>query len=221
MSKCVVLLSGGLDSTVNFLVARQQREVVAAVTYDYGQKAALQEIRSARRLCDKYSVRHIVVTLPFFKEFTSTSLVSTNMNVPEKSDINLSSMDQSSETAAKVWVPNRNGIFLNIAAGYAEGLGADYVVPGFNLEEASTFPDNSQAFQDALNMSFTFSTRNKVSVWCFTQNMMKSEILRLGLQNGLEIGDLWPCYHGQEKLCMNCESCLRFARALEENGLTL
>lgn len=221
MAKCIVLLSGGLDSTVNFLLAQKTHDVAAAITFDYGQKARAREIESARKLSDKYQVRHVVVDLSFFKHFTSTSLVSTEMTVPGKRDIDLNSSSSSVESAAKVWVPNRNGIFLNIAAGYAEGLGARYVVPGFNLEEASTFPDNSQAFQDALKTSFSFSTRNNVEVLCFTQEMMKTEILAVGLENGLELADIWPCYQGQDKWCMDCESCLRLQRAAQENNVAL
>lgn len=221
MSKCVVLLSSGLDSTVNFLLALKEHEVVAAITYDYGQKAAQQELSHSRALCEKHSVPHILVQLPFFKEFTSTSLISSQMTVPGKKDIQLSSAAHNIASAAKVWVPNRNGIFLNIAAGYAEGLGAQFIVPGFNLEEASTFPDNSQAFQDALKVAFSFSTQNNVEVLCFTQNMMKTEILALGLKNNLSLNDLWPCYHGESHWCMDCESCLRFSRAAQENGISL
>ncbi len=221
MDKCVVLLSGGLDSTVNFLLARQKYKIAAAITFDYGQKARAREVESARYLCEKYGVRHIVVDLTFFRDFTSTSLVSSTMTVPTRNDIDLNSITSSSTTAAKVWVPNRNGIFLNIAAGYAEGLDAHFVVPGFNLEEASTFPDNSQEFQDALKHSFSFSTQNKVEVLCFTQNMMKTEILSVGLKNELYLSDIWPCYHGREQWCMDCESCLRLQRAAEENGVSL
>lgn len=221
MAKCVVLLSSGLDSTVNFLMAREQHEVVAAITFNYSQKAAEQEIAHARGLCDKFRVRHILVHLPFFKDFTSTSLVSGQMNVPGKIDINLESESHNNASRDKVWVPNRNGIFLNIAAGYAEGLHAKYVVPGFNLEEASTFPDNSQAYQDSLNTSFQFSTQNGVEILCFTQNMMKTEIMALGLKHNLSLDDLWPCYHGNTSWCMDCESCLRFQRAALENGITL
>lgn len=221
MAKCVVLLSGGLDSSVNFLLTRREHEVAAAITFDYGQKAGLREFERARALCDKYNVRHIRVDLSFFKDFTYTSLVASEMAIPGRTDIDLNSIIKSTDSASKVWVPNRNGIFLNIAAGYAEGLGAKFVVPGFNLEEASTFPDNSQDFQDALKQTFSFSTRNNVEVLCFTQNMMKTEILAVGLKNGLSLKDIWPCYHGNAEWCMDCESCMRMARAAHENNVSI
>lgn len=215
----LVLLSAGLDSTVNFLEALQDGGVKLALTYSYGQKAAVQEIARAKALCLKYKVEHAVVELPFFKSFTSSSLLRADQNIPLGSEVNIQSYEKSLITAEKVWVPNRNGIFLNIAAGFAEGLGVQEIVPGFNLEEATTFPDNSEEFQAALEHSFKFSTRNKVRVKCYTIRMNKTEILKRGLDLGMSIEDLWPCYQAGEKWCGRCESCLRFQNALKQAGV--
>lgn len=219
MSSHVVLLSGGLDSTVNFLEALKGGGVGLAITFNYGQRAALQEIKSSQKLCLKYHVEHKVIDLPFFKMFTTTSLVEHQQKIPTGGEINIDSYEKSLLSANKVWVPNRNGIFLNIAAGFAEGLGAQYVVPGFNLEEATTFPDNSADFQSALEHSFSFSTQNKVKVKCYTLRQNKTEILKRGLDLGMEIKDVWPCYFGDEKWCGVCESCLRFQNALRRLGV--
>ena len=215
----LVLLSAGLDSTVNFLEALQDGGVKLALTFSYGQKAADKEIERAKALCQKYSVPHSLVELPFFKIFTSSSLLRADKNIPLGSEVNIQSYEKSLITAEKVWVPNRNGIFLNIAAGFAEGLGVQEIVPGFNLEEATTFPDNSVEFQEALEQSFKFSTQNKVHVKCYTIQMNKTEILKRGLELGLSIEDLWPCYQAGEKWCGSCESCLRFQNALKQAGV--
>lgn len=215
-TESVVLLSAGLDSTVNFLEGLKDGGVRLALTFDYGQRAAAQEKQKAQNLCAKYKVPHQHVELPFFKIFTKTSLVSHDQKVPVDQDINIQSYEKSLITAEKVWVPNRNGIFLNIAAGFAEGLGVGQIVPGFNLEEATTFPDNSVEFEEALNHSFSFSTQNKVTVKCYTHKKNKTEILRRGLELGLDVNDLWPCYFGNEKWCGVCESCLRFKNALKQ-----
>ena len=213
MSQHVLLLSAGLDSTVNFLEALQDGGVRLAITFDYGQRAALREIHKAQQLCQRYQVAHQVVELPFFKHFTQSSLVNRTQTIPQGSEVNIASHSASLKTAEKVWVPNRNGIFLNIAAGFAEGLGVPFVVPGFNAEEASTFPDNSAGFQKALEGSLSFSTQNHVQVKCYTLHKQKKEILLRGRELGLDINDLWPCYLGEEKWCGQCESCLRFANA--------
>jgi 7-cyano-7-deazaguanine synthase len=98
-------------------------------------------------------------------------------------------------------------------------LGIQNIVPGFNLEEATTFPDNSAEFQQALNQSFDFSTQNKVRVKCYTIKKNKTEILKRGLELGMQIEDLWPCYQAGDKWCGQCESCLRFQNALKQAGV--
>lgn len=218
--KKLVLLSAGLDSTVNFLEALQDGGVKLALTFSYGQKASVKEIDQSQKLCQKHNVPHQVVDLPFFQKFTSTSLLRADKAIPLGSEVDIHSLERSFFTAEKVWVPNRNGIFLNIAAGFAEGLGIEEIVPGFNLEEATTFPDNSEEFQQALQSSFLYSTQNKVRVKCYTIRKNKTEILKRGLELGMEIEHLWPCYQAGDEWCGGCESCLRFQNALQKAGIT-
>lgn len=211
--KSVVLLSAGLDSTVNLLSALKDGPVVKVLTFDYGQKAAAREIEKSQYICKKLKLNHQVVSLPFFKDFTKTSLIAQDQLIPQSKDVDIHSHATSLKTADRVWVPNRNGIFLNIAAGFAEGLEADVVIPGFNAEEAATFPDNSKAYQQKLDESFSYSTMRKIKVKCYTIDMNKTEILKMGLKLGLVLADLWPCYFGGKELCGECESCLRFKNA--------
>lgn len=217
--KTVVLFSAGLDSTVNLYAAHKLGKVILALTFDYGQKAAKNEILMAKKQTSFLGVPHEVVSLPFFKSFTQTSLLNQHATVPAGEELELDSLAKSLSSAEKVWVPNRNGIFLNLAAGYAEGLGAEVVVPGFNKEEASTFPDNSEAFMKATSHALNFSTANGVRVHGFTGHLEKPEIFKMALELGVQLGDIWPCYLGGEKPCLQCESCLRFVRAAELNGI--
>jgi 7-cyano-7-deazaguanine synthase len=160
MTQSVVLLSSGLDSTVNLFWALQQSKVILTLTFDYGQRAASRETERAARISAQAGVAHKVLKLDWFKDFVRTSLVNRLANVPVGEDLNIVDQKTSEASAKAVWVPNRNGIFLNIAAGYAEGLGANWIIPGFNAEEAATFPDNSSAYARALDQSFSFSTAN-------------------------------------------------------------
>lgn len=210
--KSVVLLSAGLDSSVNFLMSLRRTEVLLALTFDYGQRAAKQEIAHSQMLAEQYAVKHEIVELPWFKKITKTSLVNQSVEVPLSIDLN--SQNQTENSAQKVWVPNRNGIFLNIAAGFAESLGAEIIVPGFNLEEASTFPDNSTEFIEATSRSLSFSTANHVRVECYTSKMNKIQIAELGRELGLDFNKVWSCYFGNQEPCGECESCLRFQRAV-------
>lgn len=215
MTKAVVLLSSGLDSTVNLYQAQQVSEVVLALTFNYGQRAALREIEYAARTCAHLGIAHKVLDLSWFSEFTQTSLVARDQSVPTAGQVSIDDLQVSNQTAKAVWVPNRNGVFLNIGAGFAEGLGAKWVVPGFNIEEAATFADNTQAFLDASTASFKLSTASHVEAKCFTTALNKTEIVRLGVKLKVKFEHVWPCYFGGESACGECESCLRFARAKE------
>lgn len=217
----VVLLSSGLDSAFNLLKTTQQFKVALALTFDYGQRAAAREVDRSAQLAKHYDVPHQVVALPWFKEFTKTTLVNHAGAVPSGKEIEIDSLERSLETAKSVWVPNRNGIFLNIAAGFAEGLGAQYIVPGFNLEEAQTFPDNSGAYLKSLDEAFAFSTQNRVHTHCYSTALNKSQIVKEAQRLDLPFKLLWPCYLDGAKWCGTCESCQRFTRALKENGIEL
>lgn len=212
--KVVVLLSAGLDSTVNVYEAiKHHHEVVLALTFNYGQRAAKKEIESAAKIAAHLNIPHKVIDLPWFKDFNKSSLLIEDQAVPVGAQVSIDNLERSEETAKAVWVPNRNGIFLNIAAAFAEALGADAVIPGFNAEEAVTFPDNSKEFMEQATRSLKFSTANHVTVGCYTIHMKKPDIVRLG--QGLKIPWelIWPCYFSGEKWCGQCESCQRSLRA--------
>lgn len=210
--KAVVLLSSGLDSTVNLYKALEQCEVVLALSFNYGQRASAKELESAKKICRQVKVEHKIVDLTWFKDFGKSSLLNAGA-VPVGNEVSIDDLSKSQSTAKSVWVPNRNGIFLNIAAGFAESLDAKYVIPGFNLEEATTFPDNSEAFLSSLTRSFSYSTSNQVEATCFTTGMNKTQIVELGESLYVPWHLTWPCYLAEEKWCGQCESCQRAKRA--------
>lgn len=215
MRKFVVLLSSGLDSTVNLYAAQAQGEVVLALTFDYGQRAAEKEIAAAKAITHRLKIPHRVLELPFFKDLGKSSLLDASLELPTGDKVSIDDKNTSEKSAQSVWVPNRNGIFLNIAAGFAESLRADAVIPGFNQEEAATFPDNSKAFLQALTASFGYSTANHVKVECFTTEMVKVQIVEAGKKWGVDWSLMWPCYQSLAKWCGECESCQRSKRAFK------
>lgn len=218
--KVVVLLSAGLDSTVNAYEAiKHHHEVVLALTFNYGQRAAQKEIESAAKIAKHLGIPHKVVELPWFKDFNKSSLLVADQVVPTGGAVKIDNLETSIETAKSVWVPNRNGIFLNIAAAYAEAFGAHAVIPGFNAEEAATFPDNSKEFMNQASKGLWYSTSNHVTVGCYTIHMKKNDIVRLG--QGLKIPWelIWPCYFSGDQWCGQCESCQRSKRAFMSAGV--
>ncbi len=212
--KSIVLLSSGLDSTVNFCKALRQTQVVKALTFDYGQRAAQKEIEYSQKICARYSVAHEVIQLEWLSRMTKTALVDKTQALPHLETSDLDDTTKTNLSAAQVWVPNRNGVFINSAASFAESLDAQAVVVGFNAEEAVTFPDNSGEFIEKINQSLGYSTLNHVKVLCYTQDLHKKQIVALGKELKAPFDLMWSCYESGNEPCRKCESCKRFYRAI-------
>ncbi len=218
-SKSVILLSSGLDSTVNLFLAHQRTQVVQTITFDYGQRARDKEIHFSQKLSQHLNIPHRVIDLPWLKNIGNSSLNNSQFEIPTGQQVSIDDMQVSTQSAKSVWVPNRNGVFLNIAACLAEAAQADVIVPGFNIEEATTFPDNSEAYMDAATSAFKFSTANQVKVVSYTVKMKKTEIMKIALQEEIPLHLLWPCYFSKDRWCGECESCLRTKRAMIDNKI--
>jgi len=219
VKKSVILLSGGLDSTVNFKKSVDRGEAALVLTFDYGQRSAAREVASARAMAKRYRVPFRAMKLDWLAGITHTALVDRHKRLPSPA---LRALDdirgEALRTAKAVWVPNRNGVFIAVAAALAEGLGYSQVVVGFNAEEAATFPDNSAAFIKAANRALGLSTLAKVRVVCYTANLDKKGVVRLGRKIGAPFDLMWSCYEGGRAMCWGCESCLRLRRALTATG---
>jgi 7-cyano-7-deazaguanine synthase len=157
--------------------------------------------------------------LPWLAELTQTSLVNREKRIPKINSSDLDNLEVTSASADSVWVPNRNGLFINIAAVFADRLKAQVILTGFNQEEAATFPDNSKEFAEAITKSLFFSTQVQSRVESFTQTMTKEGIVREALKRDFPLEIVWSCYEGGEKMCGICESCLRSKRAYEKAGI--
>lgn len=202
--KGVALLSGGLDSTLCTVLALKEMDVVLALTVDYGQKARDREIEAAAKIAGHYGIPHRVVEVAFLQDFVS----------------GLTRAEISTRDSREVWVPNRNGLFINIAACYAEEMGADAVLVGFNREEAADFPDNSPEFVAAVNRSLSYSTRNGVQVVSYTIGMDKTQMLREATRLGVPLSLTWSCYEKGPVPCGECASCRLLVEAKKKLGLT-
>jgi 7-cyano-7-deazaguanine synthase len=219
----ICLLSGGLDSTVALALAREQGPVALALTADYGQRAAAREVERAGRIAAHFAVAHRVLELPFFKSLPGGALLDRAAELPR---VDRGALERGAagptreleESAARVWVPNRNGVLIEAAAAFAEASGAALVIVGFNREEASTFPDNSIDYMAAMNAALRFSTRGKVRLESPTAPLDKVEIVRAALRLRVPLDLVWPCYEGGEAPCGACESCQRFRRAVDRAG---
>ncbi len=215
----VVLLSGGLDSAVNLKRAADDAGVALALTFDYGQHAAAREVAAAALMCRTLDISHRVIDLPWLGDISASALTGPESEIPNVSRQALEEdLVAGGTTASAVWVPNRNGIFVNVAAAFAESLHADTIVAGFNAEEAATFPDNSPEYVAAANAALRLSTRQAPRLVSYTQDLVKADIVRLGREIEAPLSCVWSCYRGEREQCWRCESCARLERALREAG---
>lgn len=179
-------------------IAVKKTKVLFALTFDYGQRPARMEILASKKIARKLGIKHNVVKLPFFKEFTKCHLIG-------REKISLQKLLKLRD----VWVPNRNALFINIAASFAEYYKVDLIVTGFNREEAQEFPDNTLDFIKSINRVLNTSTLNKVQVISYVANYTKKEIYEIGLRMQAPVEFIYSCYLGKERMCGKCASCKR------------
>ncbi len=208
-NKGVILLSGGLDSLVSLASARLKYDIKLALTFDYGQRALEDEINSASEICRFYNIEHRVIKLPFLGQISNSAL--------NKDDKNLEFETLGKDSMKAVWVPNRNGLFLNVGASYCDAFGYGVLIFGANKEEAETFSDNSLEFCKKLEDCFKYSTLNGVKVIAPLAGLLKHEIINLAVELGVDLSLLKSCYNGtkdEKSHCGTCESCKRLKNAI-------
>ena len=207
MDKAIILLSGGLDSLVALDIISKKHSVVLALTFNYGQKSFIEEEFAAKEISKIYNIEHKVIDLQFLAEITNNSLTDEN-----KEDFN---------ELKSVWVPNRNGLFLNIAACYCESFDIDYIVFGANKEESGKFSDNKPEYVEISNKSFKYSTLIHPKIIAPCSNMNKIDLVNYMIDNNISFGLIKSCYQNiyktNKKHCGKCMSCKLLYNALKNS----
>jgi 7-cyano-7-deazaguanine synthase len=215
--RAVVLLSGGLDSYTAAAMVKAQGFSLNALSILYGQRHAL-EIQAARRVARALGVeRHL--ELPLDLRSIGGSSLTSDMPVPEGRDLTGSDIPST-------YVPARNTIFLSLALGWAEVLGASDLVIGVNALDYSGYPDCRPAFIHAFEATANLATRAGVEGARFRIHapliaLNKAEIIRRGLALGLDYGLTHSCYNpgASGRPCGRCDSCVLRARGFAEAGV--
>lgn len=215
--KAISVLSGGLDCCVATSTLARDFEI-HAITFNYGQKAFERELEAAKEICSKMGWTHEVIDLPWLEKI-STSSLNTDDEIPDVNVEDLDDMKKASETASSVWVPARNMVFTSIAVSYAESIGADAIIVGWDKEEAATFPDNSKEFLEKFNELIDVGSPEKIRIEAPAIDLTKEEIVKLGIEVGAPMELSYSCYKGGEKHCGVCESCMRRRRAFKQLGI--
>lgn len=216
-NKSIILLSGGLDSVVSLALSKEFCSEMLSITFNYGQKSFQAEKIASEKISKFYNINRIVVDLPWLSKI-STSSLNTDEEVPNILSYELDNNDIMLSSSNSVWVPNRNGLFVNIAACYAEAMGFDSIIIGANKEEAQSFKDNRIEFIDAINNSLENSVNSVVRLIAPLIDASKRDIVKIGIDLQVPFELIHSCYVLNDKHCGKCESCLRLKRALEQNN---
>ena len=199
----IILLSGGLDSLVSLALLNEEYHIKTALFFNYGQKPFKKELAACKKICKYYGIQLEVIKLDWYEKISESSALSKNSN---------------SKNTDSYWMPNRNGLFVNIAAAYADAQNCQYIAIGANKEEAATFSDNSIDFINNANNLFVTSTQNSVKIIAPLINLDKNEIIKKAIKLNTPLTLLWSCYNNNEKHCGNCPSCMFLKTALEKNN---
>ncbi|MEX2151858.1 MAG: 7-cyano-7-deazaguanine synthase QueC [Gemmatimonadaceae bacterium] len=219
MSKAVVLLSGGLDSTTTLAVARRDGLEPYAMTFRYGQRHEI-EVEAAQRLARAAHVAdHMVVDIDLrtFGASALTSHIAVPKNRPD---------DQLGHGVPITYVPARNTIFLSFGLAWAEVLGARDIYVGVNAVDYSGYPDCRPEYIAAYERMANLATRagvegNGVRIRAPLIDLSKADIIRLGTSLGVDYSLTTSCYdptvHGVA--CGHCDSCLLRLKGFAEAGI--
>jgi 7-cyano-7-deazaguanine synthase len=214
--KCVVLLSGGLDSYTAAAIARSEGYALHALTIDYGQRHA-HEMAAARRVAASLGVaKHLELRLDL--RGIGGSALTADIPVPRDRDLGAAGIPST-------YVPARNTIFLSLALGWAETLDARDLFIGVNALDYSGYPDCRPEFIAAFESLASVATRAGVEGARFRIHtplitLSKADIIRRGMSLGLDYGLTHSCYDpdAQGHPCGRCDSCLLRAKGFAEAG---
>lgn len=213
---CVVLFSGGVDSTTALYWARRYYEKVAALSFDYGQRNRV-ELRLARRLTRRLALPHEILRIDL-RRVGGSALTDTNIPLPSPRRA-----EEIRRGIPLTYVPFRNGIFLSLASAWAEVRGIHGLVCGFHTIDSPNYPDTRMPFVRAMERAIKQGTRAAFSgerpriITPFIR-MTKAEIIRRGLALGADYSNSISCYRGDEIPCGGCSACLIRREAWKEAG---
>jgi 7-cyano-7-deazaguanine synthase len=217
--KAVVLVSGGLDSATTLAIAKADGFVPYALSFEYGQRHAL-EVEAARRVTAAIGVKQHIVARIDLRSFGGSALTD-DIAVP---------LDRTPEEMAGdipvTYVPARNTIFLSYALGWAEVLEAQDIFIGVNAVDYSGYPDCRPEFIIAFEQMANLATKagvegHRVSIHTPLINLSKGDIIRRGLALGVNYGVTLSCYAPSMEgfACGRCDSCQLRLKGFAEAGI--
>ena len=212
MSKAVILLSGGLDSTTVLAIAKEQNYDCYALSFDYGQKQR-SELESSIAIAKKSNVIEHRIMKVSLNDIGGSALTDKDISVPKFSD---------SDDIPITYVPARNTIFLSFALAWAEVVDCQTIFIGVNALDYSGYPDCRPEFIEAFEAMANLATKqsvegDKIQIKTPLINMTKAEIIKKGLSLGVDYSETTSCYDANTlgEACGECDACV-----LRKNGFS-
>lgn len=207
----VVLLSGGMDSSVCAALAARDHNA-AAVHVSYGQRTEARERQSFEAICDRLGIRdRLIVRNEALRAIGGSALTDVSIEVPESHDLGAG--------VPVTYVPFRNAHFLSVAVSWAEVLGAQKIYIGAVEPDSSGYPDCRPAYYRAFNEVVKTGTKDgNIQIVTPLIAMRKAQIVTLGLELGAPFDLTWSCYQREDRACGVCDSCVLRLRAFHDAG---
>lgn len=205
MSKAIVLLSGGLDSTTVLAIAKAHNFECYALSFDYGQKQR-SELASAKTIANQSKVAEHRIMKISLADIGGSALTDDKIDVPKYSE---------SDEIPVTYVPARNTIFLSFALAWAEVIDCQKIYIGVNALDYSGYPDCRpefiKAFEDMANLATKQSVEgDKIEIKTPLISMTKAEIIQKGLSLGVDYSQTISCYlaNSNGEACGECDACV-------------
>ncbi len=214
----VVLLSGGVDSTVllHHTVKNLACQPVHCLSFRYGQRHD-RELEAAQWQASKAgAARHEVIDIAFLGNLLKpgSALLIGGAEVPALDDLSEDERQQ-----PPTYVPNRNMVLLALAAAYAEAQGVSDVYYGAQALDTYGYWDCTPAFLERINHIFALNRKEPVSIHAPLIRLAKHETVRLGTELGVDFAHTWTCYRGGETACRVCPACVERLAAFRKSEL--
>ena len=202
MSKCIVPISGGIDSTVllHHAVKSGKFEDIYAISFNYGQRHS-RELVYARLNAEKLNVPYRIIPLNYFDHINTSSLTNPSIAVAKTRDV-------LGDAQTVNYVPFRNQMLLTICCALAESVNADTVFHGAaQVDTQAGYWDGSMEFLEGINSLTALNRKHRITIEAPLIEMSKREIIKWGLDLGVNYEHTWTCYEGKEKACGECTAC--------------
>lgn len=214
MADCVAIVSGGMDSvTLLHYLVKKERRYPAVLTFLYGQKHNKEVIYAQAQTALLGCTEHLILDLNLLRPlFAHSALVDDTQAVPDATDVR-------GDPQPVTYVPNRNMIFLALAAAYAETNSVTDVYYGAQRHDIYGYWDTTPDFLARLNHLFALNRQTPIHIHAPFVEYAKADLLRLGLELEVDYGQTWSCYQGAELACGRCPTCIERLQAFAELGL--